>query len=303
MEVRQLEYAVAVADHGGFTKAAMAMHVAQPSLSHGVRTLEGELGVELFARLGRSVQTTSAGELVLDAARRVLRDMAELTAVSAAVRGVQIGRLELVVLPTLAVDPVAGLIGQFRRLHPGTTVRVREPEDAATIERQVASGRAELGFTDLTVGGAGLVRVTLFRQEVLAVFPPGTEVGEGPMTTAELSQLPLIVTPQGTSTRRLLDRAFTRNRAEPNIAVEINHREAIVPLVLAGAGATLLPEPLALGAVEQGAIVRSLKPPLSRRIGVLHRRAQLSPAAAAMLELAQSSAAGQSARKPSSGKR
>ena len=303
MELRQLEYAVAVADHGGFTKAAMAMHVAQPSLSHGVKALEAELGLELFARLGRSVQTTSAGELVIDAARRVLRDMAELTAISAAVKGVHIGRLELVVLPTLAVDPVAGLIGQFRRQHPGTTVRVREPEDAATIERQVASGRAELGFTDLTVGGEGLERVELFRQEVLAVFPPGTDIVDGPITTSELNQLPLIVTPQGTSTRRLLDRAFTRNRSEPNVAVEINHREAIVPLVLAGAGATLLPAPLALDAAEQGAIVRSLKPALSRRIGVLHRRGQLSPAAAAMLELAQSWAVANEARNPYRSKR
>jgi LysR family transcriptional regulator, carnitine catabolism transcriptional activator len=288
MELRQLEYAVAVADHGGFTRAAGALHVAQPSLSHGIKTLEAELGVELFARLGRSVRATSAGELVVDAARRVLRDMAELTAVTAAVKGVQTGRLELVVLPTLAVDPVAALIGQFRRNHPGITIRVREPEDVATIERQVSSGRAELGFTDLTVGGTGLVRVALIRQEIVAVFPPGTDVDDGPLTTSELVATPLIVTPPGTSTRRLLERAFARNRSEPSIAVEINQREAILPLVLAGAGAALLPAPMARDAVARGAIVRSLRPAVTRRIGVVHRRGQLSPAAAAMLALARS---------------
>jgi LysR family transcriptional regulator, cyn operon transcriptional activator len=77
MDLRQLEYAVAVADHGGFTSAARALHLSQPSLSHGVRQLEAELGVELFQRLGRTVRPSAAGERVVDAARRVLRETAD----------------------------------------------------------------------------------------------------------------------------------------------------------------------------------------------------------------------------------
>ncbi|MCU1361450.1 MAG: transcriptional regulator [Ilumatobacteraceae bacterium] len=289
MDLRQLEYVVAVADHGGFTKAAMATHVAQPSLSHGVRSLEAELGVELFARLGRTVQITAAGEEVVGAARRVLRDVAELSAVTAAASGLRTGRLEIVTLPTLAVEPLAQLIGAFRTLHPGITIRVTEPEDASTVERQVSSGRAELGFTDLTTGGRGLSRVQLFRQEVLAVCPPGTSVPDGPLPAAVFAAMPLIATPAGTSTRRLLDRVIVRSGLEPNIVVDINHREAILPLVLAGAGASLLPAPLAREAATRGAVVRSLRPAVTRRIGILHRPGILSPAAKAMLDLARRS--------------
>src|SRR5437764_944403 len=115
MDLRQLEYVVAVADHGGFTRAALALHVAQPSLSHGIRTLEAELGIELFARLGRTVQLTSAGEGVVDSARRVLRDVADLTTVTRAAVELETGRLDVVALPTLAVEPLAVLIGQFRK--------------------------------------------------------------------------------------------------------------------------------------------------------------------------------------------
>lgn len=287
MELRQLEYIVAVADHGGFTRAALTMHVAQPSLSHGVRVLETELGLDLFTRLGRTVQLTSAGEQVVDAARRVLRDVTQLATVTRAVADLTTGRLDLVALPTLAVDPLALLVGEFRSRHPGVTVRVGEPEDASSVERQVTSGRAELGFTDLTTGGKGLVRVELFRQEVFAVFPPNADLPDEPLTPAAFAALPLIATPQGTSTRRLLDRVTSRSGVAPNIVVEISHREAILPLILASAGVSLLPAPMALEAQTRGAVVRSLRPAVTRRIGIMHRPGALSPAATAMLTLAK----------------
>lgn len=286
MDLRQLEYLVAVDDHGSFTKAARAMHVSQPSLSHGIRVLETELGVELFSRLGRAVTATAAGHDVINAARLVMRDVADLTVVAAAVSTLSTGTLDLVALPTLAVDPLASLIGRFRSQHPGVVVRVHEPEDAADVERNVRSGVAELGLTDITTGGSGLSRIELFRQEIVVVQPPDSVPDESPMTPGSLARLPLIVTPVGTSTRRLLDRMLTRDGFEPNVAVEINHREAIVPLVLAGAGSALLPVRLAQEAAARGAVVRSLRPTLSRRIGLLHRAARLSPAAQAMIALA-----------------
>ncbi|MDQ2651370.1 MAG: LysR family transcriptional regulator, partial [Actinomycetota bacterium] len=84
MDLRQLEYVVAVADHGGFTRAAAALHVSQPSLSQGVRTLETELGVEIFSRAGRTVAPTASGEAIIASARRVLVAMAGVRATAAA---------------------------------------------------------------------------------------------------------------------------------------------------------------------------------------------------------------------------
>src|SRR5438067_12186719 len=122
MDLRQLEYVVGVVDHGGFTRAAAALHVSQPSLSHGVQTLERELGVELFHRLGRQVTLTSAGEAVVGPARHVLRQVEAVRAAVAAVKGTTAGRLDVVSLPTLAADPLAGLIGRFRTAYPGVTI-------------------------------------------------------------------------------------------------------------------------------------------------------------------------------------
>lgn len=287
MEIRQLEYIVAVADHGGFTKAATARHVSQPSLSHGVRTLEDELGLQLFIRLGRAVQPTAAGEQVIDAARRVLRDLADLAAVTRAAADLVIGRLDLVALPTLAVDPLADLLGSFRTRYPGVSIRVSEPEDTASVDQQVGSGRAELGLTDLLTASTGLTRIELFHQDIVAVCPPGTDIAPGLLSHADFAAMPLIVTPPGTSTRRLLDRVVSRSTIEPNIVVELSHREAILPLVLAGGGISLLPSSMALIAEAQGAVVRKLKPDLRRRVGIIHRRGPLSPAASAMITLAK----------------
>src|SRR4051794_29436136 len=149
MDLRQLEYVVAVVDHGGFTRAADALMVAQPSLSQGVRTLENELGVDLFHRLGRRVALTAAGEALIDPARRMLRDAATTRAAVAAGAGLQAGRLDLAALPTLAVDPLAPLIGTFRAAHPGISVHVTEPEEGHVVSDLVRSGRVEVGLTDL----------------------------------------------------------------------------------------------------------------------------------------------------------
>src|SRR6266542_1421725 len=74
MERRYLEYFVAIVDHGGFTAASQALHVAQPSLSQVIKTLERELGVELFQRLRTGSRLTSAGEALIGPARQVLRE-------------------------------------------------------------------------------------------------------------------------------------------------------------------------------------------------------------------------------------
>ncbi len=287
MDLRQLEYLVAIDDHGTFTRAAEKLHVSQPALSHAIRHLERELGADLFVRLGRAVAATAAGRHVIDAARHVVRDMADVRAAAAAVTGLVTGSLEIAALPTLAVDPLAALLGRFRRDHGGISVHVHEPETTAEIETSVRSGKAELGFTDITTGARDLARVSLSRQDIVAVCPEGAHEGAEPLTPRALADLPLIVTPVGTSTRRILDQTLSRSGLQPNIAIEIGHREAIIPLVLAGAGSSLLPRPLARDAARRGAVVRELKPALTRRTGIIHRRGRLSPAAQAMVELAR----------------
>jgi DNA-binding transcriptional LysR family regulator len=286
-----VEYVVAAVDHGGFTRAARELHVSQPSLSGGIATLERELGVTLFHRLGRRVTLTSAGEAFLSPARRLLREAASARDAAAGVAELVSGRLDVVSLPTLAVEPLAPLVGAFRLLHPGVVVHVVEPEDQRDVLALVLDGSAELGLTDVGSLTGEVETHSLGRQALWAICPPGSTLPRGrAVPIAWLAERALIATRAGTSTRDLLDAAFARAGAEPTVAVESGQREAIVPLVLAGAGSALLPEPVARTAAAQGAVVAPLQPSLTRTIGIVHRRAPLSPAARAFLDTARNAA-------------
>src|SRR5262245_64677339 len=155
MELRQLEYVVGVVDEGGFTRAADALHVTQPALSDGIRRLEAELGLELFHRVGRRAVLSAAGQAFVEPARQVLRDLGVLRTSVAAVAGLTAGTLDVVALPTLAVDPLAALAGSFRHAHPGVLVRVDQPEDVAAVATGGRPGRPEIGLPRLAVPDPG----------------------------------------------------------------------------------------------------------------------------------------------------
>lgn len=285
MELQQLRYVVAVADHGTFTAAAVASYVAQPSLSQSIGALERELGVELFVRVGRRVRLTAAGHAFTAAAREALRAVDTVRAEVDAVTGLVAGHLDLVALPTLAVDPVTPLVGAFRTAHPTVTVRLAHPDATTDIVNAILTGTSEIGITEVPVASDRIVSHRLGRQEIVAVLPPDSPRRRR-LRLADLGRLPLVTQPAGTSTRSMLDAALSTAGSSSVLAVETDQREAIVPLVLAGAGVAVLPRPMAAVAAGQGAVVVPLDPPLWRNLGLVHRRGVLSPAGRAFVALA-----------------
>ncbi len=315
MDEKRLRYFLAVVEEQGVTRAASRLHVSQPSLSQTLRALEGELGVELFHRVGRGLRLSAAGQALIGPAREVLSAIDVARGAVSEVGEVLAGTLQIAALATLAVDPLAELIGRFRSEYPGVVVRVQEPNSTAGVGAMVRVGVCELGFARLPLPRGNLCAHELGRQELLFVLPPNTplpgsaplaadrqkhvppagKLGDVPLAAGNLRDIPLaagtlrdiplVVSPPGTSTRMLLEQALEAVGVTPRIAVEMDAREAIVPLVLAGAGAALLPAPLAREAGRRGAVVRAARPRIVRRIGLVHREGQLSPAARAFVAL------------------
>lgn len=285
MELTDIRCVVAVADHGSFTAAARALGYAQPSLSRRIAGLERELGTPLFHRLGREIALTPAGEAFLTAGRRALFDAEIARAGVADVIGLRGGELALAALPTLVVTHLAPATGEFRRRHPDVTLNLLGAEDSATISAMLTSARCEIGVAELPFS-AELTQTRLLDQELLAVFPPGTRLATpGRVAADELTDLPVVITPEGTSTRLIVEELFAHVGVTPNFVVETTQRDAMVPLTLTGAGVTFISSPLAEQAAARGAVTAHLDPPLLRPIGAAVRPGPLTPAAAEFLQL------------------
>ncbi len=284
MDLRRLELLLAVVDHGGFTAAGNAIHVAQPSISVAVRELERELGAELLVRSRHGVTLTAAGEALVGPARQAIRDVATAAAAVSAVTGLVGGHLDLASLPTLAADPLARIVGAFRRAHGAVSVHLVAPTDPIDLAASVRSGAAEVGVTETGTVNKGLDETVLGRQEIVAVSPPGTGIETEHIGILQLSELPLVLTSAGTSIRALVDVAFDEIGLQPNIAVETEQRDALIPLVLAGAGTTFLPAGVAATAAAQGAVVRPTRPGLGRTVVLVRRPGPISPAAGRFIE-------------------
>lgn len=306
MDERRLEHFLAIVEEGGMTRAARRLHIAQPSLSQSLAALERELEVALFERVGRGLRLSAAGRALIGPARQALRSMQAARGAVAEVAELLSGTLEIGALPTLAVDPLAQLVGRFRTEHPGVTVRVGEAQSASDLSTLVRDGGCEIGLAHLPLPRQGLVTVDLGVQELFFVLSPSIELAaesreraaaasseaqqqqQPPpaISPAALAKVPLIVSPPGTSTRMLLDQAMEAAGVVPTVAVETDAREAIVALVLAGAGSALLPAPLAYEAQRRGAQLRAARPRIARHIGLVRREGSLSPAARAFVALA-----------------
>jgi DNA-binding transcriptional LysR family regulator len=286
MDVRQLRYFLAIVDHGSVHRAAQELFVAQPSVSQALRALERDLGTDLFHRTGRRLVLTPAGERLIDPAREVLRGVELARATVAAVDGLRSGRLVIASMPSQAVSPLAPMVSRFRAMYPMVEVAVRAAATPPEVVAAVRSGTAELGMLGTPAVGpelAGLAVYPLETQSFVLVAATEADLPAGePVPVDALTGKRLIVGQSGTGMRRVADDILRRSPGS-RIAVEIEHREAVLPLVLARVGIAVLSESWRELSRSAGAVVRDLASDEVLRVCLVHREGRLSPAATAFV--------------------
>jgi LysR family carnitine catabolism transcriptional activator len=276
MDRRHLEYFLAVADLGSFTRAASALLIAQPSLSQAIAALERDLGSKLFIRHGRGVRLTPAGEALVEPARRTLRSFLLARGAVRSVTDGGFGRLAITTNTLWAIDPLARMIGEFRRVHPGVHLTVADPARRSDVLDAVRSGEADFGLLDGTPPGGILASRWLADHELVAVLPPYPSGPTDAVTVEDLVPFGLISTPPGTALRTLVDDQLEAAGQPAEVAVETAHVASVVPLLLSGAGAALLPQGLAADAATKGARVLQLRPPSRTSVHLVWREGRLS---------------------------
>lgn len=297
MDVRQLRYFLAVVDEGGVQAAADRLFVAQPSVSQSLRSLQRDVGADLFTRTGRRLQLTAAGEALVAPARQVLHWMDLSRAHVEAVQGLRTGRLVIATMPSQAVDPLPSIIDRFIRKYPMVQVSIRAAGTPDDVMALVRSGGVELGIMAVTStpDTGDLVAHRLSRQGFIVLsssdenLPP-----HGPLHYHQLEGRRLIIGQPGTGMRRVADQVMAANRSTVAV-VETEHREAILPMVLNGSGIAIMAESWRALARETGLVVHDLATGEHLDTSLVHRDVDLSPAARAFRLIAAPGAVAQHA--------
>jgi LysR family cyn operon transcriptional activator len=272
IELRHLRYFLAVAEAAHFTKAAATLHVTQPTLSHQIRQLEGQLNLPLFDRIGRRVKLTAAGELLLPHARRVIRELEEAQTELGELHGLKSGKLRVGIVQTVNACVIPEIVGRFSTAHPG--IRVTCSEMAVDeIETGLENGRLDLGISFLPPTRKLIDGEKLFTEELVAVLPHAHPLAKRRrLRVVELAAQPLVLLSAKYCTRQLIDRAFADAGVQPEVRVEMNSVESILATVREARLVTLLPS-LALCQRDQGLKAVSLIEPNPRRtVGLLWMR-------------------------------
>ncbi|WP_129840135.1 LysR family transcriptional regulator [Streptomyces sp. RFCAC02] len=241
MDLRQLEYFVAVAEERNFTRAAERVHISQSGVSARVRHLERELGAELFDRSAREVTLTVAGKAALEHARAALAAAGALRQAVGEVADVIRGRLTVGMVVGCAITPLFDALAAFHAAHPGVELSLTEGASDRLTDA-VRSGGLDLAL----IGAAhtppdGVESLTVVRERLVVAVPPGHPLAAGPTVTLRaLAAHPVVCMPRGTGLRAVFDAACAAADVRPVIALEASAADAIADLAARGLGAGVL---------------------------------------------------------------
>jgi DNA-binding transcriptional LysR family regulator len=241
MELRQLEYFLAVAEEGNFTRAAERVHISQSGVSAQIQQLERDLGATLLDRSGRRATLTVAGATALPHARAALASVATLRQMVDDVTGLLRGRLVVGMVTGCTVTPLFDALAAFHTAHPGVEITLLEDSSDRLVER-VRAGTADVAL----VGAAGTLPAGLdgnviVSEGLVALVTGGHPVaGQRRVTLAELAAYPIICMPEGTGIRTVFDRSCAAHGMRPMIALQASAADAIADLARRGLGVGVL---------------------------------------------------------------
>jgi LysR family transcriptional regulator, nitrogen assimilation regulatory protein len=242
MNLKQLEYFVQVAELGSFSKAAVVLDIAQPALSRQVRSLEGELGQQLFLRNGRGVALTDAGKRLFDHSVAVLQLMAHAREDLGASRDEPVGRVTIGLPPSMGRQLTLPLIDSFKKELPAARLAIVEGLSTHIVE-WVTTGRIDVGLVYNPEAQAGL-EISPLLQEPLGLVSHAVggkrSRAAPPLPMKELSRYPLIVPERVHAMRRLLETQAALAGIKLDIAWEVSSVPSIIDLVCAGYGHAVL---------------------------------------------------------------
>ncbi|MDQ6646854.1 MAG: LysR substrate-binding domain-containing protein [Pseudomonadota bacterium] len=246
MTLTQLRYLIAIADSGlNITLAAERVHATQPGLSKQLRQLEDELGFQLFVRKGKSLDTvTYAGEQVLERARIILAEAANIRSIAANLRHEAHGELRIATTHTQARFALPAAIAALNSSYPRVSVHLQPTRDAEVLT-QLEAGQVDMAIiSSAGAPPASGIALPAYRWQRVIIAPNGHPLaaGAGPPTLEDLAKLPLVSYESSLKSESSLRRAFETVGLSPQMAMTAGDADLIKTYVRAGLGIGVLAE-------------------------------------------------------------
>lgn len=295
MNLQEIRYLVAVAEHRHFGRAAEACNVSQPTLSSQIRKLEDELGVTLLERTNKRVNLTPVGGQILLHAQRALAEAALMESVARAARDPLVGPLKLGVIPTLAPYLMPIILKPLKQAYPGLTLELWE-DQTRSIEDGLRNHRLDAALLATEPETAEITDLALFDEPLLAVLPVNHRFASVKRVSEEALRDELLVLADGhcLATQALAAcgarRGQLRNRQHGAMhgtiqgSMQASTLETLVNLVAAGYGATLIPALAVDSFARRDVVFRPLQGKASRTIRLASRPGYPRPQALRALE-------------------
>lgn len=271
MDLKQLEYFVRVAELGSFTRASIALDIAQPALSRQVRLLEVELRQSLLTRTGRGAIPTEAGKLLLKHGRGILHQVDVAREELGAVRGGLAGRVSIGLPPSLSKLITVPLTQAFRQQLPHAQLTLTEGF-SMLMQEGLRVGNLDLAVLYNSERSPELETITLRTEELVLISPKtGSKASSAaksssgkrqPISLAEVAKLPLILPSRPNAFRILVEGEMIAIGCKPQVALEVDGLNAILSLVREGMGHAVLPSYTLSNAEDPGHFtLRSIRSP------------------------------------------
>ena len=243
IELRHLRYFVAVAEELHFGRAAQRLHLAQPPLSQQIRRLEELLGHALFTRTSRSVSLTSAGVLLLERARRTLRNVERDFAETRSVARGEVGSLHVGFVGSAMLTTLPGVLRRYRERYPRVGLQLHESFTSRVVEG-LENGTLDVGVLRDSGPVEGLETRAMYTEAFVAVLPATHRCArQKSMSAAQLRGEPFVFYPRSAGTRayELPLSICEAHGFRPQVVQEATHWLTIVRLIGAGLGVSIGP--------------------------------------------------------------
>jgi len=283
IELRQLEYFVAVSNELHFTKAAEKLNISQPSLSQQIRALEHEIGMPLFDRIGKKISLTEAGRILLSHSKKVFHEVEQAYAAIQDLNGLQQGKLTIGALLTTVNYLLPPAILNFNALYPNIELSVLGLR-TGEIREKLLQNELDIGITFLPVQDKEIISIPLYQNELTLVVPINHELTQHTtVTMGVLQKYPIILLPKNFFLTQLIRSHCQNFNFTPKPILEISTMESLIHMVSKGIGITVLPKPY-IDFLQSNSIqaIKIKNPTATIEIGIIYRKDKYMCAATRM---------------------